>query len=183
MAKKAKTAAQKLSLCPTEVKNKALINMADAIEKNTEYILTENLIDYQMAKSRKVRSSLLDRLLLNQNRIEDMAEGRSVNYKSCKEGTYIDVDKCLYINDGMQTTDVNGLNSIANTLELDTKNLIDYSNQLPQNKGFQILNDDDLKKSCIYSINFNIGYNPIPIISLGEIGYSLLIQNPYLNRR
>jgi glutamate-5-semialdehyde dehydrogenase len=74
IANKAKAAAKRLSLCPTEVKNEALYYMADAIEKNSEYILTENLKDVRMAKSRKVRSSLIDRLLLNKNRIEDMAE-------------------------------------------------------------------------------------------------------------
>lgn len=74
MAKKAKAAAKRLSLCPTEVKNKALSNMADTIEKNRELILIENLKDVEMAKFRKVRSSLIDRLLLNHNRIEDMTE-------------------------------------------------------------------------------------------------------------
>jgi len=48
--------------------------------------------------------------------------------------------------------DVVGLNSISNDLVLDTKTLIDYSNQLPQDKGFQILSDDDLKKPCIYRL-------------------------------
>jgi len=84
--------------------------------------------------------------------LDDAAKGRSVVYKSCKEGTYVNVDKCVYINDDMHTLDVDGLNSIANALGLDAKNLIDYSNQLPQDKGFQILGDDDLKKPCIYRL-------------------------------
>ncbi len=84
--------------------------------------------------------------------LDDMAQGRSIIYESCKEGTYINVDKCVHVNDDMKTSDVNGLNSIANTLGLHSKKLIDYSNQLPQDKGFQILSDDDLKKSCMYRL-------------------------------
>ena len=84
--------------------------------------------------------------------LDDVAKGRSVVYKSCKEGTYVNVDKCVHINDDMHTLDVDGLNSIANTLGVDAKNLIDYSNQLPQDKGFQRLGDVDLRKPCIYRL-------------------------------
>ena len=84
--------------------------------------------------------------------LDDVAQGQSVSYKSCKEGTYVNVDKCVYMNEDMLTLDVAGLNSISNDLVLDTKTLIDYSNQLPQDKGFQILSDDDLKKPCIYRL-------------------------------
>lgn len=84
--------------------------------------------------------------------LDDVAQGRSVSYKSCKEGTYVNVDKCVYINDDMRTSDVNGSNSIANTLGLHSKNLIEYSKQLPQDKGFQILSESDLRKSCIYRL-------------------------------
>jgi NADH-quinone oxidoreductase subunit G len=84
--------------------------------------------------------------------LDDMAQGRSVIYQSCKEGSYVNVDKCVCTNDEMQTSDADGLNSIANTLELDVKNLIDYSNQLPQDKGFRILSDEDVKKPCMYRL-------------------------------
>jgi len=84
--------------------------------------------------------------------LDDVAQGQSVSYKSCKEGTYVNVDKCVYMNEDMLTLDVAGLNSISNDLVLDTKTLIDYSNQLPQDKGFQILSDDDLKKPCMYRL-------------------------------
>lgn len=84
--------------------------------------------------------------------LDDVAQGQSVSYKSCKEGTYVNVDKCVYVNEDMLTLDVAGLNSISNDLGLDTKTLIDYSNQLPQDKGFQILSDDDLKKPCMYRL-------------------------------
>ncbi len=84
--------------------------------------------------------------------LDDVSQGRSVSYKSCKEGTYVNVDKCVYVNEDMHTSDVDGLNSISNDLGLDTKNLIDYSNQLPQDKGFQKLCEDDIKKPCIYRL-------------------------------
>jgi len=84
--------------------------------------------------------------------LDDVAQGQSVSYKSCKEGTYVNVDKCVYVNEDMLTLDVAGLNSISNDLGLDTKTLIDYSNQLPQDKGFQILSDDNLKKPCMYRL-------------------------------
>jgi NADH-quinone oxidoreductase subunit G len=84
--------------------------------------------------------------------LDDRAQGRSVLYESCKEGTYVNVDKCVYVNDEMKTSDVNGLNSLAKTLGLDAKKLIDYSNQLPQEKGFKVLSNDDLKKPCIYRV-------------------------------
>lgn len=84
--------------------------------------------------------------------LDDVAHGRSVGYKSCKEGTYVNVNKCVYVNEDMHTSDVDGLNSISNDLGLDTKNLIDYSNQLPQDKGFQKLCEDDIKKPCIYRL-------------------------------
>ena len=69
--------------------------------------------------------------------LDSVVQGQSAIYKSCKEGTYVNVDKCVYIDD-MQPSD------------LDAENLIGYSNQLPKDKGFQILNEDDLKKSCMY---------------------------------
>lgn len=84
--------------------------------------------------------------------LDDVAHGRSVGYKSCKEGTYVNVNKCVYVNEDMHTSDVDGLNSISNDLGLDTKNLIDYSNLLPQDKGFQKLCEDDIKKPCIYRL-------------------------------
>lgn len=84
--------------------------------------------------------------------LDDMVQGRSVSYKSCKEGTYVNVDKCVVVNEDMLASDIAGLNSISSDLGLDTHNLIDYSNQLPQNKGFQKLCADDIKKPCIYKL-------------------------------
>jgi len=84
--------------------------------------------------------------------LDDVPQGRCVSYKSCKEGTYVNVDKCVYVNEDMLTLDAAGLNTISHDLGLDTKNLIDYSNQLPQDKGFQKFCEDDIKKPCIYKL-------------------------------
>ncbi|MBT8349490.1 MAG: hypothetical protein HKP62_08630 [Sulfurovum sp.] len=98
--------------------------------------------------------------------LDDKPKGRSVSYKSCKEGTYVNTDKCVYVNEDMTTLDVAGLNSISNDLGLDTKTLIDYSNQLPEDKGFQTLYEDDMKQPCIYRL---IPQEQIKDFSLDEI--------------
>ncbi|MEN8727508.1 MAG: hypothetical protein ABF276_06045 [Sulfurovum sp.] len=117
--------------------------------------------------------------------LDDVFQGRSVIYESCKEGTYVNVDKCVYINDDMQPSDVDGLNNIANALGLHAENLIDYSNQLPQDKGFQILSDDDFKKSCLYRLlpqeqlrDFTLDeIDDLPVYD-GAVIYTYKVQNP-----
>ncbi len=84
--------------------------------------------------------------------LDEVAQGRSITYESCKEGTYVNSDKCLYVDEEVQTSSVDGLNSIAKTLGVFGQKLIDYTNQLPQNKGFQTVSEDDLKKPCIYRL-------------------------------
>ncbi len=37
--------------------------------------------------------------------LDDVAQGQSVVYKSCKEGTYVNGDKCVYMNDDMYASD------------------------------------------------------------------------------
>lgn len=74
-AKKAKKAAAKLAVLETNLKNKALLAMADALEHETEFILTENSKDIENGKQKALSSSLLDRLLLTKERIIGMAEG------------------------------------------------------------------------------------------------------------
>lgn len=83
--------------------------------------------------------------------LDEVAQDRSIFYESCKEGTYVNIDKCLTVNEGMQTS-VEGLNSISKALGADTHTLIDYTNQLPQDKGFQTVSENDLKKPCIYRL-------------------------------
>ena len=74
-AEAAKKAAAKLALLSTDVKNKALLAMADALEKRSEVILQANELDLEDARQKKVKRSYLDRLLLDEGRIASMAEG------------------------------------------------------------------------------------------------------------
>ena len=74
MGKKAKEAAEKLA-CAGNLKDKALLAMAAAIEEKEEEILRANEEDLQAAREGGMKPSLLDRLALNHSRIASMAEG------------------------------------------------------------------------------------------------------------
>jgi len=78
-AKNANLAARKLGTLDTNIKNNALIAMAEALEKNKNNILKANSIDIENAKKAGTTTALIDRLTLNEKRIIGMAEGlRSV---------------------------------------------------------------------------------------------------------
>lgn len=72
---KAKTASKELSLLTGTQKNELLILAAESLLSNAESILSENEIDYQNAENAGIKGAFLDRLKLNQARIELMAEG------------------------------------------------------------------------------------------------------------
>ncbi|QJW46446.1 glutamate-5-semialdehyde dehydrogenase [bacterium BFN5] len=71
----AKTAARKLAVLPTTIKNNALMNMADALTDNCTRILAANAKDLAHGKQKGLTQSLLDRLMLDETRISAMAEG------------------------------------------------------------------------------------------------------------
>ena len=54
--------------------NTALLKMADALERNTEHILSENRKDIEAARE-KISPVMIDRLTLTEKRIADMAKG------------------------------------------------------------------------------------------------------------
>ena len=74
MAKKAKKASKVLATLSSEEKNKALEEMALAIEKNTEKIKEENAKDIQEAKEKGLSSALIDRLTLTDKRIASLSK-------------------------------------------------------------------------------------------------------------
>lgn len=74
ICKKAKEASYILARLPTDAKNNALYNMADALEKNAEEILEANKKDVKLSKAKGVREALLDRLILTKSRISKMAQ-------------------------------------------------------------------------------------------------------------
>lgn len=71
-AKDVKYEVQKLS---TQAKNKALISVADALVRRTDFILEANSKDYDNGISNGMHQGMLDRLKLDGKRIEAMAEG------------------------------------------------------------------------------------------------------------
>ncbi|MEH7382063.1 glutamate-5-semialdehyde dehydrogenase [Bacillus sp. JJ1533] len=73
-AKKAKKAASILAKATTEQKNKALSVISEQLLKEQAYILEENQKDLQAGRENGMSESLLDRLKLNEQRIQDMAD-------------------------------------------------------------------------------------------------------------
>lgn len=71
----AKKASQKLATLSSLDKNKALIAMAQALETKASTILEENNIDMENGRQKGLSASLLDRLLLTTERIDQMAQG------------------------------------------------------------------------------------------------------------
>ncbi len=71
----AKAAAQSLACADTKMKNKALENISKALIDNAQKIIDANKIDLENGKKAGLSSGLLDRLMLNEQRIKDMADG------------------------------------------------------------------------------------------------------------
>ena len=70
----AKEASRRLAFLPTEVKNKALHNIADDLAKKKDEVLAANQIDYKEAKETGMSAAMLDRLLLTPERLESIAQ-------------------------------------------------------------------------------------------------------------
>jgi len=75
LGKKAKKASLKLANISTETKNFALNAMADALIANDKEIIDANKKDLKEGERRKISKALMDRLLLDETRIEGMAKG------------------------------------------------------------------------------------------------------------
>lgn len=74
IARRAKIASQELANISSIIKNKALLKMAKAIEINKERIIEENSKDVKLARKKGLSKALIDRLALNEKRIEQMSE-------------------------------------------------------------------------------------------------------------
>ena len=75
LGRAAKSAAKSLAQASTDAKNAALQAAAAAIRERRADLLTANRADVEQAKQRGISSSLLDRLVLNEQRVEAMAKG------------------------------------------------------------------------------------------------------------
>ena len=73
--KQAKAAAYELGNASTLLKNKGLLEMAKLLLKKQTEILVANERDLQVAKEKGISQAMLDRLTLNAERLQDMAEG------------------------------------------------------------------------------------------------------------
>ncbi len=71
----ARAAAKALALATTEQKNTALLEMAAKIRRSAADILAENARDLENARAKQLKGSFLDRLTLNEARLEAMATG------------------------------------------------------------------------------------------------------------
>ena len=75
MGRRAKEASYLLGRLGTEEKNQGLLAAADGLLAHTESILAANALDMENGRKRGMHQGLLDRLALNEARIEAMAEG------------------------------------------------------------------------------------------------------------
>lgn len=71
----AKTAKKALAMLTTGEKNQLLLNVAKALKDNYELILNANAIDVENSKKAGVKPTIIDRLMLNKDRIYAMADG------------------------------------------------------------------------------------------------------------
>jgi len=74
IARQAKIASQELANLSSNIKNKALLKMAPTIEKNKKRIIEENNKDVNLAKKKELSKALIDRLTLDEKRIEQMSK-------------------------------------------------------------------------------------------------------------
>ena len=79
IAKKAKAASKKIAVLSSEIKNQALLNIADGIKNNQQKIFDANKQDLEDAKSiveeGKITQSTFNRLKLDENKMRDMIQG------------------------------------------------------------------------------------------------------------
>ena len=72
--KEAKAASKKLAFLDTETKNKALLDIADALLARQKEILSANKLDYKEAEASGMNAAMLDRLMLSASRLEGIAK-------------------------------------------------------------------------------------------------------------
>ena len=78
LAQTAKKAARILATVPTHTKNQALLAAAQQLRDQTEVLIAANAQDVARGKDSDLSAALLDRLTLNQARIEAMATGLEI---------------------------------------------------------------------------------------------------------
>ena len=74
-ATEAKKGARVLASASSSRKNAALVEMAKSLQKKSKDLISENRKDIEFAKKKKLSKALIDRLTLNQKRVNEMAQG------------------------------------------------------------------------------------------------------------
>lgn len=74
-AREAKEGARSLAKASSKQKNSALVKMAEALKDRAEELISENKKDIEYAEKKGLSKSLIDRLTLNEKRIDEMAQG------------------------------------------------------------------------------------------------------------
>ncbi len=75
IAQDARLAARTLSRITSAAKNNALLQMAGELDRNCDFLLTENAKDVSKAKQAGLSPAMIDRLTLEKATIESMAQG------------------------------------------------------------------------------------------------------------
>ncbi|MCR4952290.1 MAG: glutamate-5-semialdehyde dehydrogenase [Solobacterium sp.] len=74
-ARLAKKASAQVRILTSEQKNKVLRDFADGLVSQASYVISENDKDMEAARAAGMSTAMLDRLMLNEKRISDMADG------------------------------------------------------------------------------------------------------------
>lgn len=74
ICERAKNASRKLSVQNTKKKNEVLISISNSLMEHTDDIIAANKRDLDAAEANKVPKPMLDRLMLNERRIHDIAD-------------------------------------------------------------------------------------------------------------
>ncbi len=74
-AREAKEGAKALARLSSKEKNSVLQKMAEALKKKAKILIEENQKDIQFAEKKGLSKALIDRLTLNEKRIDEMAKG------------------------------------------------------------------------------------------------------------
>lgn len=75
IGKRVKNASAEIAVASTDDKNKILKAIANALRENCDEILKANAIDLENGRNNGMSEALLDRLMLNEDRVEGMAKG------------------------------------------------------------------------------------------------------------
>ena len=72
--------------------------------------------------------------------LDDALEGKSALYETCHNGTYVNANRCFFLPNETALCDI------------DQHTILDFSEALPKDQGFQTIDRNDLKQQCIYKL-------------------------------